>query len=74
MATHFKYKFDKVHIKRGHYYPKGYGDLDSDQYLIRKGLVDLLANNKPLPVFSIIPEKQFEALTSWQKLIAPQSD
>ena len=27
MATYLGYKFDNVHIKRGHYYPKAYGDI-----------------------------------------------
>ena len=39
MAVYLGYKFDNVHIKRGHYYPKAYVDTETELMIIRKGLV-----------------------------------
>ena len=44
------YNFDKVLLKRGCYMPKGHGDFQLEQDLIRRGLVQLLWGNKPLPI------------------------
>lgn len=53
------YKFDKVLIKRGCYIPKGHGDFQLEQDLIRKGLVQVLWGNKSIPV-SVAEVKQTE--------------
>jgi hypothetical protein len=53
MATHLDYKFDKVHLKKGHYYPKGYVDIETEHMIIRQGLVRLLENKKALPIVLI---------------------
>ena len=42
MSTALNYNFDEVLLKKGFYAPRGQGDLEDDQYLIRKGLVSLL--------------------------------
>jgi hypothetical protein len=54
MAIRLDYRFDKVHIKRGHYYPRGYVDIETEQRIIRQGLVNIFENNKPLPVFALV--------------------
>jgi len=61
MALFFGYEFDSVHIKRGHYYPKGFADIETEQMIIRKGLVEIFTDKKPFPVVTIIlptPEKK----------------
>jgi hypothetical protein len=50
MARSLGYRLDKVDIKRGHYYPRGYGDIENDQLIIRKGLVKIFENKAFLPV------------------------
>lgn len=53
MALCVGYNFDKVTIKRGHYYPSGYGDLENDQMIIRKGLVNIFEKKSPFPIFAV---------------------
>ncbi len=50
MAIDLGYDFDKVHLKKGAYYPKGYGDLELEQNFIRRSLVSLFLGNKSLPI------------------------
>ncbi len=54
MANHLKYKFDPVQLKRGHYNPTGYVNFEAEQQIIRKGLVELFQNKKPLPIWAIV--------------------
>jgi hypothetical protein len=54
MSIRLHYRFDKVHIKRGHYFPKGYVDIETEQRIIRQGLVNVFKDNKPLPVFAFV--------------------
>lgn len=54
MADNLGYVFDKVQIKRGHYFPKGLTELVDDQAIIRKGFADILSGKKLLPVWAII--------------------
>ena len=48
MARCLNYSFDKVWIKRNIYYPKGHGEIEEDQYIIRKALVKLLTGQNAL--------------------------
>lgn len=50
MAQSLGYQFDRVHIKRAAYYPQGYGDIEQDQMIIRKGIAAVLKGEKPLPM------------------------
>jgi hypothetical protein len=50
MSRPLKYDFDRTHIKRATYYPRGYGDYEQDHLSIRKGIVEVLAGRKPLPM------------------------
>jgi hypothetical protein len=54
MSIRLDYRFDRVHIKRGHYYPKGYVDIETEQRIIRQGLVNVFENNNPLPVLALV--------------------
>ncbi|MFN0277854.1 MAG: DUF6680 family protein [Pyrinomonadaceae bacterium] len=42
MGRALKYKFDRVHLRRSMYFPKGLGEIDTDANIIRKALVSLL--------------------------------
>jgi hypothetical protein len=54
MGRPLGYDFDKVKIKRGIYVPKGHGDEQNDQFLIRKGLAALLHHKTTLDV-KVVP-------------------
>lgn len=71
MATFLKYNFDNVHIKRGHYHPKAYVDIETELMIIRRALVELLSGRKALNIISYLPEEQLEQLTKWQNRLPP---
>ena len=48
---------DKVKIKRGVYFPKGHGDEQNDQFVIRKALAALLTKRTSLAVQVVDAEK-----------------
>ncbi len=50
MSKVLGYNFDKVLLKRGCYVPRGHGEIEMDQFFIRKSLIDLLANKKTFPI------------------------
>lgn len=50
MAKSLNYEFDKVHLKRGAYIPKGHADVILDQEIIRRSLVNVLLGRNPIPV------------------------
>lgn len=50
MSQALGYDFDEVQLKRDCYRPKGHGDIEEQQYLVRTGVVDLLTGKKSLPV------------------------
>jgi hypothetical protein len=50
MSIRMGYSFDKVHIKRGYYYPKGYVDIETEQRIIRQGLASIFAHKAAFPI------------------------
>lgn len=56
MAESLNYHFDKVLLKRGAYTPAGYGETESDQYIIRKGVADLFQGLTSIPIRIEEPE------------------
>jgi hypothetical protein len=44
------YDFDKVHIRRGIYSPMGHANFDLETQLIRRGLIQVLAGERALPM------------------------
>lgn len=56
MARYFGYDFDEVFIKRGHYIPQLYGDIDMELNTIRKGLVRILEHKALFPIFALVAE------------------
>ena len=50
MSKSLDYNFDKVHIKRGHYFPQKFIDTGNENMIIRKGWVDVFTNKRPFPI------------------------
>jgi hypothetical protein len=50
MALSLGYSFDKVHLMRGAYIPKGHADIELDQEFIRRSLVGVFLGKLPIPI------------------------
>ncbi len=50
MGKSLKYSFDKVHLKRSGYIPKGHADYINDQEFIRRSFVGVLLGKIPIPI------------------------
>ena len=50
MGDALGYDFDKVKIKRGIYKPQGHSEEQNDQFIIRKGLVEIVSGKRGWPV------------------------
>lgn len=50
MATSLNYDFDSLVLKKGGYFPMGYGETELDQFAIRKATRNLLEGKQPLKV------------------------
>jgi len=57
MAQYLGYEFDKTYIRRTSYFPKGYGDMDWDQLLIRRGLAAIFEGKTGFPVTVYSPQE-----------------
>ena len=53
MATHLRFKFDKVNIKNEAYHPQAYSTLEDEHNAIRKGILDLLDGKRNLHMFVV---------------------
>ena len=52
IGKHLGFSFDKIAIKRDAYSPIAHGELEDDQRLIRKGIVELLTGKRALSTLS----------------------
>lgn len=50
MAKSLNYDFDKVHLKRGAYIPRGHAEFELEQNFIRRSLVELFLGQRSLPI------------------------
>lgn len=50
MADSLGYHYDKPLLRKGAYTPQGYEDADFSQFLIRRGLIEILGGVRPVPV------------------------
>ena len=66
MALYLGYTFDKVLIKRGHYYPRGYGEIEEEQMIIRQGLVKLFQKKDSLPVVAWVAPVPEDEVKKWK--------
>jgi len=68
MARSLGYDFDKVHIMRSAYIPKGYADIVLDQEFIRRGLVGLFMGKVPIPIKIVDSEKEKDEVDDGKEL------
>lgn len=57
MSKFLKYDFNKIIIKRGAYIPDSHGVINTEQAIIRKGLVEILARDKSLKIEAGQPDE-----------------
>lgn len=50
MAQVLSYKFDKVQLKKGAYTPQGHADIELQQSLFRKGMLQIIYGQQPIHV------------------------
>jgi hypothetical protein len=50
MAIVLDYDFDKTHIKNSSYAPRYHSDTETQQAAIRKGIIDVLAGDRAIPM------------------------
>jgi len=62
MAKSLNYTFDKVHLKRGAYIPKGHADYMLDQEFIRRAFVGVLSGQVPIPIKVVsVPSEEVQS-------------
>lgn len=57
MACSLGYNYDKVRLKRDTYYPKGHGDLETENYQMRQSFLKILAGEASFPVRVVEPKE-----------------
>lgn len=50
MGKSLGYDFDEVEVKKGAYYPMGMGNVEQEQHSVRRGILDVLAGRRRIPV------------------------
>lgn len=68
MALSLHYKFDKVLIKRNIYSPVGHANIEMENNIIRKGLMNLMKGEIAFPVQVIIPEETLVNISKQSEL------
>jgi len=60
MGKSLGYDFDKVRIRKAIYVPRGHGDVDLENRVIRRGIAEIVIGRKSLPVrvSEMTPENQ----------------
>ena len=75
LAVHLGYDFDRTHLRRNAYFPRGFGETEMDQLAIRTGVRELLEGKRALPVW-VPPADQSsptgQALPTTQDYSQPQ--
>jgi len=64
MSKSLGYDFDEVQLKRDCYRPMAHGNLEEDQYKLRKALLELMAGTRSLPVSQFETNKNEATSTS----------
>lgn len=61
MVEYLGYDFDKVQLKRGHYYPKLLNDADIQRQIINRGFAQIMSGNGRFPIHAtVVPEKPIQ--------------
>ena len=53
MSRALKYDFSKVDLKKNIYTPMAHGELEEDQYVLRKYVVEMLDGKRPIPIWVV---------------------
>ena len=69
MSQDLGYDFDKVYLQRAVYSPVAHSDLERDQFLLRKGFLELMDGKRAIPVHVVpqLPESQDSSLATEHK-------
>ncbi len=71
MAKSLNYTFDKVHLKRGAYIPKGHVDYILDQEFIRRAFVGVLLGQVPIPIRVVnMPSEEIQTQDSKTEIVS----
>ena len=68
IAIALGYEFDKTHLRRAAYYPRGHGEADWDAQNIRRGFREVLEGKRWIPIWL----RGTETATPQQELSTPQ--
>lgn len=63
---------DRAAIRDNTYVPQGYQDLESEQQQMRKGLLEVLGGQRPLPMTMVGPIQVEEPLKLVEEIVLPQ--
>lgn len=61
MALVLDYDFDKTHIKNSSYSPRAHGEIEDDQMILRKRLIELLEGTRSVPIYVTNNEQQHQS-------------
>ena len=71
MGKCLRYDFDEVHVKKGGYYPRGLVNVEEEQHILRRGLLELLDGKRKLPI-AVFEERFTELLPPKYGLLPPK--
>jgi len=69
MGKRLGYKFDPVQVKRGIYSPQGHADVELEQNLLRRWLLEVLAGKRELPINAVISPLNDEAAAQGKRMM-----
>ena len=69
MGNRLGYKFDSVQIKRGIYSPQAHADVEQEQNLLRKALLEVLAGKREIPINAVITPLNEEAAAQGKRMM-----
>jgi hypothetical protein len=55
MSQALGYSFGKAQLKKGAYTPQAHADIETELFLLRRGILDALYGKRPLPVIAFSP-------------------
>jgi hypothetical protein len=55
MSRDLGYDFDKVYLGKSAYSPVAHSDLELDQHVVRKGVIDVLEGRRPISIAPWVP-------------------
>ena len=68
MGASLGFEFDKVHIKKAGYIPKGYADAENELTYIRRATIDVLDGQRPIPLNIVAVPSDPEAAAAQKEI------